>query len=154
MTDTNWSLLNLVTSLLANSDKASPDTPNNELLYSLFGGSELTPCRFRPEELCEIRYKYNVHVWRAFPGHYFYYFRDTIGHFTPLAYLRINEHIGHGPSSYLDRVTHSYFFDSCQVERFAMFLEGIQTIPKAQPRAEEITEVAIELANTIINDLE
>ena len=131
--------------MLSEIDMFEPAKPTNELLYSLFGGSELAPCKHMAHRVDETLFGSHVKVWVPANGFHFYMFQDT-----PLAYLRIDETIGHGPSSWLDRVTHAFYFDDNLLTRFDRVLENISTPARPTPRASKINSVGIELAVTAL----
>lgn len=148
-----FTLVGLAARLLVNTDKFEPAVPTYDLLTTLFGGSDFHDCPFDPDRIDAEAYGRLVIKWSPKPEHDFYMVREGLG-WTPLAYIRTDESIIHRPSSWLDRVTHGYYFCPHLNARFRDTLTSIYTPRKEEPRGEEINRTAVELALTVIWDSE
>lgn len=138
--------------LLSNIDKFKPAELNHELLVTVLG-------IYQPYQFDSINadiYKQHVQVWEPADGHYVYMYKPLHRSvFEPLAYIRINKSIPHGPDSYLDRIERAYYFHNDQIEHFENIIQACYTKPKIVPYgSEELTEGAIELLTTILLEVE
>lgn len=150
-----FSLVTLAMAMFKNAEQFKPVVPNYDLLISLFGGDEDTPCKFKVEGINEQFYRKYVSCWSPRPGHYFYMFKDGNGlmaRHEPLAYIRINEKLVHGPNSHLRRIDKAYYFCEHLNFRFGEFIETIYQKPINSPRGELLTQGALELAVTLIQE--
>lgn len=130
--------------------KFQPIEPTIELLITLFGTIN-GGCRYSPDNLDADKYRERICCWVVKREHHFYGFLDH-GIFKPLAYIRIDEDLPHGPNSYLDRIIRTYYFDEGLNRSVGDFLDTIHTPPKISPLGEEINQNAIELALIVIDD--
>ena len=152
-----FSLVTLAMAMFKNAEQFKPVVPNYDLLISLFGGDEDIPCKFTVEGINEQFYRKYVQHWSPKPGHHFYMFKEGDGimaRHEPLAYIRINENLVHGPNSYLRRIDKAYYFCEHLNFRFGKFIESIYRKPVNIPRGELITDGAVELAITLIQEVE
>lgn len=146
-----YTLVSLAMLMLSNEHLFKPANPTYELLLTLFGSAEDVPCKYKTANINAQLYSQRIKVWSPKPGHYLYmYFKGLTP--EPLAYIRINENIEHGPNSYIRRIEKAYYFCKHLNYRVEDFIAEIYTPDEYSLRGEELTVAAIELAITLILD--
>ena len=144
-----FTLVTLAMLMLSNVDLFKPAIPTYELLLTLFGSNENIPCKYNATNINVQMYSQRIKVWSPKPGHYLYMYFEGIAP-EPLAYIRINENICHGPNSYVNRIEKAYYFCKHLNWRVEDFIKKIYTPEEYSLRGEELTVGAIELATTLI----
>ena len=144
-----FTLVSLAMLMMSNEQLFKPTYPTYDLLLTLFGSNEDNPCKYNPVNINAQMYSRRIKVWSPKPGHYLYMYYEGIAP-EPLAYIRINENICHGPSSYMRRIEKAYYFCKHLNWRVEDFIKKIYTPEEYSLRGEELTVGAIELATTLI----
>lgn len=143
-------LSRLVQLILANNDRFEPVEPRYELLVSLFGESQ----PYHPDRIDEAKFKERVKVWNPSKGFYIYTFKEHLAD-APLAIVRIDEDMPHGPNSHIDRITLPKYFCQTLNGIFEGFIRDIYRIEKPNPFAQPINDACVELSIvTILEALE
>lgn len=140
-----------LTGLLSNADdKLIPVEPRSELLCVLFG----IHSPYTVDTLDHEQFKRRVRVWEISKDYHIYTFSESIIEAvkSPLAIVRLNTDLPHGPNSYVDRIIGGYWFDKATNQRFTDWIKTIHTPEKLYPLGNEINQTAIELAITMIDD--
>lgn len=143
-----FTLVSLAMLMMSNEQLFKPANPTYDLLLTLFGSNENTPCKYNPENINAQKYSECIKFWSPKPGHYLYMYFGGVAP-EPLAYIRIAD-ICHGPNSYTRRIEKAYYFCKHLNWRVEDFIKKIYTPEEYSLRGEEITVAAIELAITLI----